>query len=113
MTIEEDKILYRSKCIHQINWKRFDLEQPEQDQEVWVLQWHNKGHFPSSFEIAAGECEYGNNGSWRVNTCDYNGGGSECFYPNDYDNGFIYWCDKWEISVPEEMISWDWDSGVR
>ena len=111
--IDNLKNIYRKNIINKINWKRFDEEKPEDGIEIWVLLWHSKGHFPSSFEIRAGQVETGDDGSWRVNTCDYDGGGCNCFYPDNYDNGFLFWCDKWEISIPEELIAWHWDSGVE
>ena len=91
-----------------INWKSYK-EKPENGTEVWVLLHHWKKHFPSSFEIKAGEVEYGQGGVWRVNTCDYSGCGNYSFYPNNGYNSsheelFNFWCDKWEIPVPFEMI---------
>ncbi len=109
---DELKNKYRLYLENKILWKRFDQEIPKDGQEIWVLLWHQKGHFPSSFQICAGEVEIAESGKWRVNTCDYDGGGSHCFYPNQYDEGFLFWCDKWQISIPEEHISWDWDSGI-
>jgi hypothetical protein len=115
-SIDGLKEKYRSSLINKITWKSWE-EKPEEGKKIWVLLWHSKGHFPSSFQIAAGEVEYSNEYqnemTWRVNTCDYDGAGCNCYYPNQYDNGFLWWCDKWEISVPEDMISWDWDPGVR
>lgn len=102
---------YRTSIKNKIDWKTWE-DKPCDGKEIWVLKWHNKGHFPSSFEIVGGEVESGNDGSWRVNTCDNDGKGSNCFYPNNYDDGFLYWCDKWEISIPEEMINWNHSPGV-
>ncbi len=112
LTEEDKKKIYNSRLKHWIDWKSADIKPPE-GEEIWVLGWHNKGHFPSSFKIAGGEVETGSDGTWRVNTCDNDGAGSHCFYPNDYDDGFKYWCFKWEISVPEEMINWGWSCGIR
>lgn len=117
MTEDKDKKIqghkqsYRDRLRNKINWRHFS-EKPEDDSEVWVLLWHQKGHFPASFQICAGLVETGKDDTWRVNTMDYDGGGAHCYYPDSYDQGFLYWCDKWEISIPEELISWGWNPGV-
>src|SRR5665213_3024042 len=87
---------------NKINWKSCK-EKPDNGTEVWVLLCHWKQHFPSSFEIKAGEVESGEGGVWRVNTDDYSGGGNYSFYPklkyslnSSYDEVFEFWCDKWE-----------------
>jgi hypothetical protein len=109
MTKEEEfKNLYRNNIVHMIPWKPLD-PRPGDGKEIWILKYHPKCHFPSSFEIVAGEVETGVGGSWRINSSDYDGYGLTVHYPNE---DFKYWCDKWEISVPEEMINWNHDSGV-
>lgn len=107
--MEDLKALYRKSLAHIIPWKKWDEEKPPEDIEIWVLQHHWKGHFPSSFELAAGVVEYGREKTWRVNTYDYDGGGLNCYTAGE---DFSYWCHKWEISVPEELISWDHNPGV-
>lgn len=109
--IEDLKEKYRSSCKNHINWKHW-TEKPKERIEIWFLKWHSKCHFPSSFQIYGGEVEYVENDIWRVNTCDYDGGGCHCFYSDEYNNGFLFWYDKWEINIPEEMIKWDWDPGI-
>jgi len=95
-----------------INWRPC-WERPKDGQEIWVLKSHWKGYFPSSFEICAGEVESTIEGEWRVNSCDYDGGGSNCSYPLHKDNStassmdaetFCFWCEKNEITVPKELI---------
>jgi len=93
-----------------INWKHIEKEKPIQGEEIWVLLYHWKQHFPSSFQIAAGFVEYEKDENCRVNTLDYDGSGCHCFYPeNDpsatgFDEHFEYWCNKEEINVPQELI---------
>lgn len=91
-----------------INWMLASDEKPKNDEPVWVLLDHYKRHYPASFKIAGGMCEYGINGHWRVCTDDYDGCGSNSFYPeNDsssYDESFSYWCRPEDIKIPEEMI---------
>jgi hypothetical protein len=90
-----------------INWKHIDKEKPIDRQRVWVITSHWKRNFPGSFRICSGEVEYGNDGSYRVNTCDDFGEGLFCFYPNikqnrSFDELFDYWCDQYEINFPNE-----------
>jgi hypothetical protein len=61
-----------------------------------------------------GGVEFSEN-EFRVNTCDNNGAGSECFYPSTNRNAFTYeyfdyWCEKGEIDVPfkEERLNQTW-----
>lgn len=114
--VEELKQKYRNNIIP-VDWKPCSVK-PDDGDEVWILMCHWKGHFPSSFEIHAGEVESCHDGEWRVNSCDYDGGGSYCYYPTGNPKPFSietfsHWCNKWEISVPEELISWTHDSGVE
>lgn len=88
-----------------INWKSAE-QVPKEGDEIWILMSHWKSYWPSSYNIAAGEVEFGKDGCWRVNTCDYDGCGSHCYYPStsNYsykDEVFNYWCEKEEITAPD------------
>jgi hypothetical protein len=116
VNIEDKKALYASKIKHRIDWVSCEIKPPE-GQEIWVLKNHWKNHFPSSFEIAAGQMETASDGTWRVNTCDYTGGGLSSYYPEHAPDEFncetySYWCHKYEIYIPEELIQWNWDCGI-
>ena len=108
-----------------IDWKDSRTHQPEDDELIWVLTCHWKEKKPGSYEIfrgfaikiAGGEVEsYLDKEKvrqWRVNTCDDDGSGCHCYYPqehafinenhrSDYYHVFTHWCYDHEMNVPDE-----------
>lgn len=111
----ENKHKYIEKTKNKIEWNSCEIIPPN-GIEIWVLLDHWKHHFPSSFQICAGEVEHGVD-EWRVNTCDYDGAGCHCFYPEgpgsyEHDSVFSYWCHKWQIYIPENIIDFDWNCNM-
>lgn len=104
-----------------IKWKCIKTEQPEDGDLVWVLLCHWKEKKRGSYEIfrgytvkvAGGEVESftgkENIRQWNVCTCDDDGAGNYCYYPEGHEfldkyeglyEVFSYWCYDYEINVP-------------
>lgn len=113
----DEKLFYRQTVSSRINWISVHKKKPFDGEEVWILFSDPMGHYPTSFKIVAGEVQYISKNQWVVNTFEFFGHPSLIYYPKeskddaDYDK-FQFWCDKYEIYIPEVLIDWNGNSGV-
>ena len=93
-----------------IEWKNPEKEWPQQGEIVWCVYRHNKREYPQSYQIMAGEVEVSNEGSIRVNSCDYTGCGNWSVYlkySNDkycLDDIALAWCYRKAFVLPDWLL---------